>query len=248
MTKVKINSTVTWVDIKTGEADTYTIVPRSVEYSPVWTGERGRGKKFAYAEKIKLGEEGTIDPEAPLAKYSIGKTLGDIVTVNVDGNISRYKIVSIDGETQAISDNAAPAAAYSATHDAPKPFNEKESERKKTPDYNRRSNGVKFSLADRLKNFEYSESGVSLSIIVKKINTLIEKDFKVDYKIISDWLIKQNAIKVVKIDGIYVKMPTPLGVRIGIYAEAREDYVATLYNKEAQKYIIDHIADISADK
>jgi len=48
----------------------------------------------------------------------------------------------------------------------------------------------------------------------------------------------------VEINGKWIKIPTSLGVGVGIYVEARKDYVVTLYNKEAQRYIVDRLIDI----
>jgi len=293
MTKVKTNSTVAWVDIESGEEYKLKIVPRSVEYQPVWTGERGRGKKFAYSEKIKLGDEDTIAPDSPIVKNSLGKTLGDIIEVNVDGTTYKYKIIDIDGETLLPSENIIKPddgepnlfgniKSESEKLDVAKRYieslisgtnpitgeilaaedavNEKNileslkyilniltSEHEKIVTEDNTKDNVRLSIIDNLRNFTYSEEGISTSKIVSGINRLIGRIDIVDYNKIINWLIKKEFLVVVKINGYSVKMPTPQGVSIGIYAEARKDYVATLYNKDAQRYIVDHITDILYD-
>jgi len=242
MVKVKIYSTVTWTDVKTSEQFTYKIVPRSMEYTPIWTGERGRSKKISYAEKIKLGEEGTINPEAPLAKCSLGKTPGDIITINVNGDIYQYKIVSVN-------DSGLPYPAITSTAENQKNdgsrtelYNDDGAENKIVTSKELIDNRTAFGIEST--GFQYSEQALSLTVIAQRINKLIAPKARIGYGTIVNWLIKQKAVKIVKIDGVDIKMPTPLGISIGIYAEAREDYVATLYNKNAQKYIVEHIVDI----
>ena len=50
-------------------------------------------------------------------------------------------------------------------------------------------------------------------------------------------------------NGRIPKVPTEKGSRIGIYNEQRErnggNYLITLYNKDAQKFLLEHLEDIS---
>jgi len=183
MTKVKINSVVVWIDIESGDKYMLKIVPRSVEYKPVWTGERGRGKKFAYSEKIKLGDEDTIDPDSPMAKNSLGKTLGDIIEISVDGTTYKYKIIGIDGETI-----VAPEKYIQFDGDKPNSFK------------NIKSESEKLEVAKRyIESFINGINPVTGEILACD-NAVKEKDILEAFKYILDILVARQE-KSIKEDG-----------------------------------------------
>ena len=73
----------------------------------------------------------------------------------------------------------------------------------------------------------------------------------VSYKSMTTWLMQQGLLVESEPDikGRTYKMATAKGNEIGISTEQREredgGYLATLYKRDAQKYLLDHIEEIS---
>ncbi len=110
---------------------------------------------------------------------------------------------------------------------------------------------IPFSITqEELLNYSYSEELISISKIAKHINDLkINKNMeKLKATIICNWLIETGFL----IEGILyekkVKRPTEKGLQLGISIEHRiggyRDYDILLYNKTAQKFIIDNMQKI----
>ena len=110
-----------------------------------------------------------------------------------------------------------------------------------------------FSVSyQQLENFEYSDTPISLSEIVKRINNLIDSQSMVELKAtaISEYLVEIGILKVVELsDGKKYKAPTEFGYKIGITVENRtslsgHSYDVNLYSKNAQQFIIDNLRGV----
>lgn len=115
---------------------------------------------------------------------------------------------------------------------------------------------IPFHLTDeKLMMFDYSPFPIALSVIADKLNALIDnKEMQeIRYKDLSQWLISINALKNETLpDGTVSKMPTETGTLIGIDVQHRQgqykEYSVVVYNREAQKFIIDNLDAIIALK
>ena len=99
-----------------------------------------------------------------------------------------------------------------------------------------------------LDNFDYTDDGISISDIAKKINDLVGYDGrKIKRGLIIDWLIEDGFIVENEINGCKYKLPTGKGNEAGIYTEERfgnsGKYEVVMYNKNAQRMIIEHLAE-----
>ncbi len=102
--------------------------------------------------------------------------------------------------------------------------------------------------ADEIEKFEFSEIPIPVSEIAKRINVLTdtENSKKFSHRMITDWLIKTDFLTEIETaEGEKRKRPTQNGVNLGISVEERQGqrgiYHVVLYNKNAQKFIIDNI-------
>ena len=103
-----------------------------------------------------------------------------------------------------------------------------------------------------LNGFVYQEDK-SITKVVGQINELIDSDLYVPltYSPVVKWL-KQNGYLTEDMNqelGKKVTMATEKGTEIGIYSEKRESmygkiYMATLYGKQAQEFIISNMKEI----
>ena len=112
---------------------------------------------------------------------------------------------------------------------------------------------IPFSITqEQLLGFNYSETPISISEIVGRINSLVNLELmkKLSYKQVSRWLIANQILQIETIQGTAKKVPTEAGQSLGITVELRRgyrgEYLATLYNKEAQSFILDNIEAIIA--
>lgn len=108
---------------------------------------------------------------------------------------------------------------------------------------------------EQLEKFPYSEKPISVSEIARNINTLIDTDTmrSIAYTDITNWLISIGILYETEgSDGNIKRQPTEMGTKFGISTEQREkegkSYVIVVYNKNAQKYIIDSMSEILAMK
>ena len=96
--------------------------------------------------------------------------------------------------------------------------------------------------------FEYSKMPISASEIAKRLNSLIEDDAmrRITYGDITTWLIDEGIMEVVNTDdGKSKRRPTAAGKGIGISVEERfganGPYEITVYNEQAQHFVVDSI-------
>lgn len=99
-----------------------------------------------------------------------------------------------------------------------------------------------------LEKFDYYDGGIAISDIVKRINDIVGYDGrKIKRGLIINWLIEDGFIVENEISGRKYKIPTVKGNEIGIYTEERfgnnGNYKVVLYNKNAQRMIIKHLAE-----
>ena len=94
--------------------------------------------------------------------------------------------------------------------------------------------------------------GISISAFIREIERIIPENMQsLNYKSILEWLIQKGYIVENEVDetGHAFKIPTEKGKRIGIYTEKRERtggyYIVTLYNRNAQRYLLDNLEEIS---
>lgn len=117
-----------------------------------------------------------------------------------------------------------------------------------------KSEKVPFQLDyETRKRFEYSEIPISISEIARRINRLIQPEEmkKLSYKQITDWLIQAGFLRLItKDDGRTIRRPTGIGKTIGISTEERQSptgvYVAVVYDRAAQQFILDNLDAIIA--
>ncbi len=100
-----------------------------------------------------------------------------------------------------------------------------------------------------LENFDYSDYGISISDIVKKINNIVGCDGrKIKRGLIIDWLIENGFIVESQNNGRKYKLPTDKGTEAGIYTEIRfgynGNYTVVLYNESAQRMIIKYLTEV----
>ena len=99
------------------------------------------------------------------------------------------------------------------------------------------------------ERYEYSDKLISVSEITVRINQLIigEERKKLRATDITEWLLSQGMLKVEEVNGRNCKLPTFEGTKMGLSLERRESksgerYFVTLYNREAQQYILDRLS------
>ncbi|MBE6948402.1 MAG: hypothetical protein E7456_00980 [Ruminococcaceae bacterium] len=96
--------------------------------------------------------------------------------------------------------------------------------------------------------FEFSNYSISVTELVKRINNLIDRETMSPLKLasVTSWLVNTGMLRVEqKSDNSTVKRPTEHGVAIGISVEervgVRGNYTAVIYNKNAQRFILDNL-------
>ena len=100
---------------------------------------------------------------------------------------------------------------------------------------------------EELSKYEYSDTPIALSVIVEKLNSLVDltNKKKLTYSKIIPGLIADGILEVEVQDGKNVKRPTEKGMSIGISVEARSGqsgiYYVVIYDRNAQQYIVDNI-------
>ena len=109
-----------------------------------------------------------------------------------------------------------------------------------------------YAKSEDFNSFVYFNEPTYLSILTKKINELYNKDDmrKLPAAAISNWLVSQGFLmNYTRKDGKSSKKPTSLGNNLGISQVVKEGkngpYSLNVYNREAQKFIIDNIEEIS---
>lgn len=108
------------------------------------------------------------------------------------------------------------------------------------------SNPFEITQAE-LAKFEFSETPLSISRITERINALKTDAGTAKLKAtdITEWLLSVGILKVVSFDEKKYKLPSEIGVEMGISVERRNsgysEYNIVLYGIEAQKFIIDNL-------
>lgn len=105
--------------------------------------------------------------------------------------------------------------------------------------------------AMQIDKYNYAEA-ISISPFAKELEKLIPENMQsVNYKSIVKWLMQEGFLVEGEIDskGRIPKVPTEKGREIGIYCEERErnggSYLITLYNRDAQKFLLEHMGEIA---
>ena len=94
---------------------------------------------------------------------------------------------------------------------------------------------------------------ISISAFAREVEKLVPENMQsVSYKSMTSWLAQEGLIEDSEpndIGRIY-KVATENGKRMGIHTEARESekgthYLLTLYNRDAQRFLLEHLEEIS---
>ena len=104
---------------------------------------------------------------------------------------------------------------------------------------------------EELKRYQAGDVPISVSEISRKINDLVDPNAvtKLKYSSITSFLIQNGFLVEYEFgDGRKTKIPTDTGKSIGISREERSGkngpYYVTVYNSEAQRFILDNIEAI----
>ena len=107
---------------------------------------------------------------------------------------------------------------------------------------------VSFSLTrEQLSKFEYSETPLSISQFASMINLLNLDKSQTALKAadLASWLVTLGLLDVIEHNGKSYKLPTEAGKELGITVDRRQgatgEYLIALYDKNAQRFIIDNI-------
>lgn len=112
---------------------------------------------------------------------------------------------------------------------------------------------IPFDLsALQIEKYNYVEA-ISISAFARELQALLPENMQsVRYSTMTKWLLLEGFLvdSAPDAEGHTTKLATPKGNNLGIYSEERESngrhYMATLYNRDAQKYLIEHIEEIAS--
>lgn len=103
----------------------------------------------------------------------------------------------------------------------------------------------------QIEKYNYVDA-IYISAFAREIQKLLPENMQsVSYNTMSKWLLQEGFLQesASDKDGNTYRIATPKGNSIGIYSEERESngrrYMGTLYNREAQKFLIEHLEEIS---
>lgn len=103
----------------------------------------------------------------------------------------------------------------------------------------------------QVEKYNYAEA-ISISAFAREIQKLLPENMQsVSYSSVTKWLLQEGLLYVSEpdSDGHTYKNATSKGNSVGIYTEEREykgrHFVGTLCNRDAQKYLIEHLEEIS---
>ena len=98
------------------------------------------------------------------------------------------------------------------------------------------------------ERYDYSDDPISVSEITARIKRLIPDENRKKLKTtdITEWLLSQGMLKVEEVNSKNCKLPTYDGAKLGLSLDRRESksgerYFVTLYNRDAQRFILDHL-------
>lgn len=114
------------------------------------------------------------------------------------------------------------------------------------------SRNIPFSIsALQVEKYNYVEA-ISISAFSREIENLLPENMKgVSYKSMIQWLMQEGLLYETEPDDQdrTYKVATEKGKEIGIYTEERDrangHFLVTLYNREAQKYLFEHLDEMS---
>ena len=109
-----------------------------------------------------------------------------------------------------------------------------------------------FHLTDEMRNqVVYSSEPIMIRRFLQQLNEMIDSETtrQLSATTVTGWLVEKGFLSVDTDEkGRNRKLPTQTGLEIGISQENRVgdygEYVAILYNEQAQHFIIDHMEDI----
>lgn len=106
---------------------------------------------------------------------------------------------------------------------------------------------------EELKKFTFSDTPISISEIVKRINALIDNETVSPLRVskVQEWLLYSDVLFEEEKNGKKAKRPTLTGEEIGITVDHRINfqgipYTINLYNRKAQEFIIDNFKSLLA--
>lgn len=107
---------------------------------------------------------------------------------------------------------------------------------------------------DRLKNIEYSQSPITVSELVRRINSCNSNENmkKLPYRSVTKWLIDNELLTFAENEaGKSIRRPTSTGEELGIHFEKRfgsnGPYEVVVYDLSAQQFIVDNLEAILAN-
>lgn len=114
------------------------------------------------------------------------------------------------------------------------------------------SRTIPFSASALQKEkYNYVEA-ISISAFARELKKLIPENMQsVSYKSMTTWLIQEGMLsETISDNGHTYKITTEKGEESGIYTEERErenggHFLLTLYNREAQRFLLEHLEEIS---
>ena len=115
------------------------------------------------------------------------------------------------------------------------------------------SRTIPFSAsAFQKEKYNYVEA-ISISAFAREVENLIPENMQtIGYAVMVNWLVQKGLLTESAPDtnGRIFKIATNKGQEIGIYSEERESegrghYLITLYNREAQSFLLEHLEEIS---
>ena len=108
-----------------------------------------------------------------------------------------------------------------------------------------------YVTAEQLRSFPYSDIPIAVSEISHRINELTndDKHKKLKATEITEWLCSIGVLKIEEVNGRNCKFPTYEGTKLGMKVERRvnadgERYFITLYDRNAQRFVIEHLDEI----
>lgn len=111
-----------------------------------------------------------------------------------------------------------------------------------------------FSMTSQMLSYVPADTPLCISEFVQRLNKLKPDNMKrLQCRTVTDFLIKAKLLEMfTNSEGIVRKRPTESGLSVGISTEERSGsnrtYNVILYNKEAQKFLIDNMEGISASQ
>lgn len=120
----------------------------------------------------------------------------------------------------------------------------------------KKSGWIQFDLsAEQLSKFSYSDTPIPISEIARRLNSLItdENMRKISHRDLTNWLMSVGMLcEQTTYDGKTARRPTEQGTKAGISVETRtgksDEYTLTVYNKDAQAFIVDNLEAVVALK